>query len=73
MFIGRVCPTLMPPENGMIDCSLGDDGVPTNGDTCTVTCNDGFMLRGDATRTCQINRRRMDWSGDEARCVAGMQ
>ena len=71
MFIGRVCPTLMSPDNGMIDCSLGDDGAATNGDTCTVTCNDGFTLRGDATRTCQITRR-IRWLGDEARCVQGM-
>jgi len=62
----------MAPDNGIIDCSLGDDGVPTNRDTCTVTCNYGFMLRGDATRTCRITHRRMEWLGDEARCVAGM-
>ena len=62
----------MAPENGMIDCSLGDDGAPTNGDTCTVTCNDGFTLRGDATRTCRITRRRIRWLGDEASCVQGM-
>ena len=62
----------MAPENVMIDCSLGDDGVPTNGDTCTVTCNNRFTLRGDATRTCQIMRRRIRWRGDEARCVKGM-
>jgi len=66
------CPTLMAPENGMIDCSLGDDGIPSVGDTCTVTCNDGFVLDGDATRTCQMNRRRTRWSGTEASCVSGM-
>ena len=64
----------MAPENGMIDCSLGDDGAPNIGDTCTVTCNDRFVLRGDATRTCQRNRQRgTHWSGDEARCVEGLQ
>jgi len=62
----------MPPDNGMIDCSLGGDGVATNGDSCTVTCNDGFMLRGDATRTCQINGHTMDWNGNEAHCITGM-
>ena len=61
---------LMAPDNGMIDCSLGDDGVPTNGDTCTVTCNDGFRLRGDARRKCQAGQMR--WLGDEARCVPGV-
>ena len=72
LLLGRVCPPLMAPDNGMIDCSLGDDGAATNGDTCTVTCNDGFTLRGDATRTCRINRRGIRWLGDEARCVQGM-
>ena len=64
----------MAPENGTIDCSLGDDGVPTEGDNCTVTCNDEFVLRGRATRTCKSNRRRgLHWSRREARCVEGMQ
>ena len=61
---------LMAPDNGMIDCSLGDDGVPTNGDTCTVTCNEGFRLRGDATRRCRAEQMR--WLGDEARCIPGV-
>ena len=72
LLLDRVCPTLMAPENGMIDCSLGDDGVPTNRDTCTFTCDNGFTLRGSATRQCQIDHRTMDWNGDEARCVSGM-
>ena len=72
LLLGRVCPTLMAPENGMIDCSLGDDGDATNGDTCTFTCDNGFTLRGSVMRECRINRRRMDWNGDEARCVPGM-
>jgi len=62
----------MAPENGTINC----DGVPTVGDTCTVTCNDGFMLRGPATRTCQRSRQRgLHWSDrDEPSCVSeGMQ
>ena len=60
----------MAPDNGMVNCSLGDDGVPTDGDTCTVTCNDGFRLRGDATRRCQAGQMR--WLGDEARCEPGV-
>ena len=62
----------MAPENGVVHCSLGDDGVATNGDTCIVTCNNRFTLSGDATRTCQIKRRKMNWSGGEARCVEGI-
>ena len=61
---------LMAPDNGMINCSLGENGVPTNGDTCTVTCNDGFRLRGDATRRCQAGQMR--WLGNEARCEPGV-
>jgi len=72
LLTGHICPTLMAPDNGMIDCALGDDGAATNGDTCTVTCDDGFILRGDAMRTCRITRRRIRWLGDEARCVQGM-
>ena len=67
--VGRICPTLMAPENGMINCSLGDDGVPTNGDTCTFTCDVGFMLQGGTIRQCRTKRRMRNWNGDEARCV----
>jgi len=73
LLIERVCPPLMP-ENGMVNCSLGDDGVATNGDTCTVICNDGFVLRGDATRMCRVNARRQNrWIGTEARCEPGVK
>ena len=71
LLIDRTCSMLMAPDNGMIDCSLGGDGVPTNGDTCTVTCNDGFRLRGDATRRCRAGQMR--WLGDEARCEPGVE
>ena len=67
-----VCPALTAPDNGMIVCTLGDDGIPTNRDTCTVTCNDGFELRGDATRTCRTRRNSGSWSGRAAICVEGM-
>jgi len=73
LFAVRTCPILMAPENGTIDCSLGDDKVATDGDTCTVTCIDGFSLVGDAVRKCQIKRRRINWIGDEAHCVRGKQ
>jgi len=70
LLIAATCPMLMAPDNGMINCSLGENGVPTNGDTCTVTCNDGFRLRGDATRRCQAGQMR--WLGNEARCEPGV-
>ena len=32
------CPSLTDSNNGMITCSLGDDGVPSYEDTCNFTC-----------------------------------
>ena len=40
------CPTLSDPSNGAINCSLGDDGVPSYEDTCTFTCDTGYELTG---------------------------
>ena len=59
---------LTDPVYGMINCSLGNDGVATDGDTCNYTCNDGNVrLSGDAMRTCSD----MMWSGDAVVCGAG--
>ena len=66
------CPTLDAPENGMIDCSLGDDGLPTNRDTCTFTCNPGFELNGRKTRTCRTRRGQGTWNGDDNTCTPGI-
>jgi len=63
----------MAPENGDINCSLGDDGVANIRDTCSFTCDDGFSLRGSPMRECQFRRGEgTSWSGNEARCVPGM-
>ena len=56
------------PMNGMINCSLGDDGVLSNEDTCTATCDTGYMLTGDAMRTCQSDGM---FNGTEAMCNRG--
>ena len=53
----------------MINCSLGDDGVPTYEDTCSFTCNTGYELTGSDTRTCQSDGR---WSGTDDVCWRGM-
>ncbi|CAL1540524.1 unnamed protein product [Lymnaea stagnalis] len=37
------------------------------GSVCTVSCDLGFQLKGEATRTCQEDGK---WSGDPAECVA---
>ncbi|XP_065899134.1 uncharacterized protein [Dysidea avara] len=60
------CPTLSDPNNGVITCSLGDDGVPSYEDTCNFTCNTGYELTGSDTRTCQSDR---SWSGSDVMCM----
>ena len=76
MYIGILCPcyssvyclSLIDPNNGMITCSLGDDGVPSYEDTCSFTCNTGYELTGSDTRTCQSNG---NWNGSDAMCQRG--
>ena len=46
----------------MVNCSLGDDGVPSYEDTCSFTCNTGYELTGSDTRTCQSNG---SWTGSD--------
>ena len=60
-----LCPSLTDPSNGVINCSLGDDGVSSYEDTCSFTCNTGYELTGSDTRTCQSNG---SWSGSDATC-----
>ena len=62
------CSSLDYPNNGMINCSLGDDVVPSHEDTCNFTCNTGYELTGSDTRTCQSNG---SWSGTESMCERG--
>ena len=61
------CPNLTQPDNGIIICSLGDDGVPSYEDTCSFTCNTGFYeLTGSDTRTCQSDG---SWSESPVSCI----
>jgi len=60
------CPLLTNPVNGMITCSLGDDGVSSYEDTCTFTCNTGYVLTSSDTRTCQSDG---SWSGSQPLCL----
>ena len=63
------CSSLTDPNNGMINCSVGDDGVPSYEDICTFTCNTGYELIGnDNYRTCQSDG---SWSGSVAMCRRG--
>ena len=54
------CPVIHAPDNGKVisqNASLGG--------TVTVSCNSGYAINGDDTRTCQIDRR---WSGEKVTC-----
>ena len=62
------CPSLSEPSNGMINCSLGDDGVLSHEDTCSFTCNTGYKLTGSESRTCQNDG---SWSGSITMCNRG--
>lgn len=55
------CGALTPPADGMVD-------VPSTGfsSVATYTCNDGYVLMGDTTRTCQNDSM---WSGAEPTCT----
>jgi len=66
------CPLLDAPDNGTIECTLGEDGVARKGDKCTVKCDDGFKLHGSATRICIALRGRAIWSGWKAVCSEGV-
>ena len=52
----------------MINCSLGDDGVPSYENSCSFTCNTGYELTGSDTRTCKSDA---SWSGNDVICIKG--
>ena len=62
------CLSLTDPNNGIINCSLGDDNITSYEDTCSFTCDTGYELTGSDTRTCQSDR---SWSGSDAICQRG--
>ena len=62
------CSSLTDPNNGTINCLLGDDRIPAYEDTCSFTCNTGYELTGSDTRTCQSDGR---WSGSNDVCRIG--
>ena len=63
------CPLLSGVTNGEINCSLGNDRVPSYEDTCSYTCSTGHELSGGSTRTCQSDG---SWSGSDTVCSKGM-
>ena len=59
------CLPLTSPDNGSIECSLGDDGTSIEGSSCIYICDEGFEISGTIIRECQSNG---SWSGDEPTC-----
>lgn len=57
-------PDLTPPTNGSVDRTTG-----TTGEVATYTCNLGYQLAGEPTRTCQTNGV---WSGSAPSCPGGV-
>ena len=60
------CPYLMEPLNGRTSCSLLYPSMVLYEDTCSFTCNTGYVLFGSSTRTCQSDG---SWSGSEVICT----
>ena len=54
------CGSLPDPANGSVNHTAG-----TFGQTATYSCNTGYNLVGDSTRTCQATG---NWSGSAPTC-----
>ncbi|XP_065899288.1 uncharacterized protein [Dysidea avara] len=59
------CLMLDDPGNGTVNCSLGDDGIPSYEDTCNYTCDSGFELFGSDQRMCLFDGT---WSSGDVVC-----
>ena len=59
------CGNLTDPANGQVNHTSGT----TFGENATYSCNTGYNLVGDRTRTCQATA---NWSGSPPTC-AGIQ
>ena len=63
-FVLLVCPA---PPNGQVDCGSGLVNMELEGDTCTFSCDPGYMLQGSVTSgTCENTG---NWSGGLPSCV----
>ena len=54
------CPDLAGPANGQV---VPSGSIPAS--TATYTCNSGYRLNGDSSRTCQDSG---EWSGTAPTC-----
>ena len=52
-----------------MSCSSDREGVGYEGDSCSFTCNTGYELTGNETRTCQSDG---SWSGTDDVCRRGI-
>ena len=55
------CGSLPDPANGSVDHTAGT----SLGQTANYSCNTGYNLMGDSTRTCNATE---NWSGSEPTC-----
>ena len=55
------CNNLTDPDNGQVTLTAGT----TFGQNATYSCDPGYNLVGDSTRTCQATR---EWSGSAPTC-----
>ena len=55
------CDSLPDPGNGSVDQTAGT----ALGQTAIYSCNTGYSLVGNSTRTCQATK---NWSGSEPAC-----
>ena len=55
------CGSLTDPANGSVNHTAGT----TFGQTANYSCNTGYNLVGDSTRTCNATGK---WSGSEPTC-----
>ena len=62
------CQNVTEVNNGMITCTMGDDGVLSYEDMCSVTCNTGYTLTGSNTTICQGDG---SWSSTNNSCITG--
>lgn len=55
IYLGISCPALPPIANGTLTPSFCAIIGNYFGDSCHYTCNQGYQLNGNTTRTCQAD------------------